>query len=131
MQTPKPEAPKAEPKAEPKAPKSGAKAPEIKSLQDLEQFAPEAASYLKSLATSSAKEVEHHFNDLAGDEKKALANKQTEELLRKTYQFTDFALNLPPLVDMAADILIPLIPDAIDWCVDLLNKSGIFGKKEA
>ena len=44
--------------------------------------------------------------------------------------FADLALNLPPLVDLAADILLPLIPDAIDWAVDLLNKTGIFGKAE-
>lgn len=112
------------------APKKSTPMNAIKSLEDLEKIAPEAASVLKSMVTNSAKDVEHHFNDLPGDKKKELAQKQTEELLRKTYAFADLALNLPPLVDLAADILLPLIPDAIDWAVDLLNKTRIFGKAE-
>ena len=115
--------PKQAPKAAPKP-----QAPET--LEQLEKLAPEAASILKSIVTSSAKEVEHHFNDLSGEKKKELAQQQTEELLKRTYAFADLALNLPPLADLAADFLIPLIPDAIDWAVEMLNKTGIFGKAE-
>lgn len=95
-------------------------------LEDLENLNPEAASVLKSMTTAAAREVEHHWSDLTGPTKKDLAQNQVEKMLMEMYKSADKAFDFPPLADLAAEALIPLIPAAIDWAVELLNKTGIF-----
>lgn len=96
-------------------------------FQELAAEKPEAAALLQTVVTTAVQDVEHHFADLPGIEKKKLAEQQAIELLQKAYDVADIWFGFPSLVDYAAkELLIPLIPAAIDGIVRMFNGTGLF-----
>lgn len=92
---------------------------------------PAEAALLQSAVTTSVQAVEKDGAGKTSDEKKAEAEALVIEVLRKTYQGADLFLNLHPGVDyIALELLIPLIPKAIDGVVKWLNDIGVFKHAE-
>lgn len=101
-------------------------------FEDLQKQFPQQAAVLQSLVTKAVSSTEHHLADAAGDKKKELAKVQAIDLLEKTYD--GVAMVIPamngPVAFLAKEVLIPLIPDLIDWVVDLFNQTGVFGNSQ-
>ena len=96
-------------------------------FQELAAQKPEAAALLQTVVTTAVQDVEHHHGDLPGAEKKRLAEQQAIELLQKAYDVADLWFGFPSLADyVAKELLIPLIPAAIDGIVQMFNGTGFF-----
>ena len=101
-------------------------------IEELQAQFPQQAAVLQSLVTKAVSSTEHHLADATSDKKKELAKAQAIDLLEKTYNGA--AMVFPvlggPVGYLSKEVLIPLIPDLIDWIVSLFNQTGVFGKDQ-
>lgn len=91
---------------------------------------------LKSLATYTAADVEKGFKYSTGsnksEEKLKVAKQLLTGLLTDLYNNLDKQNNFPDVTDLVAkEVLIPLIPEAIEWAVGLMHGLNIFQKAKS
>ena len=108
---------------------------ELASIKGLESLNAASQNVLKSLATYTAQDVEKGFKYYTGtnksDEKLKVAKQLLEGLLNDLYNNLDKQNNFPATTDLVAKtVIIPLIPEAIEWAVNLMNTLNIFQKEK-
>ncbi len=101
-------------------------------LEELEKQNPQLASVMKSLAVYTAQDVEKSFitfntSESRGADKVKVAKEMLVGCLTAFYESQDRINNYPDLTDaIFKTVIIPLIPETIEWAVKLMNELGIF-----
>lgn len=99
-------------------------------FQDIAKQVPEATALLQTLTTQAVIETEITMQDSTGEEKKKAAEEKVVKVLQQVYGAADLWFGFPAIVDkLAIDVLIPLIPGAIDGIVRMFNGTGIFSSE--
>lgn len=109
-----------------------------KDIAELAKTQPAQAHLAQLIAAKAVNNVEHHFGDAPGGQKKKMALDAAESFLDKLLsdpeklkalydQFDKHVWDLPPLVDFAAkELIIPHLPALIDDAVQTYHAIGEF-----